>query len=100
MKNLEQLSPEVDGMGGGGGAGLGGGGGRGSNIDWVGGYWAQRRARLATYRAIEADLAERGLPIPERPMADRDGFWRGIACGFACGLLLGLLIGLIFWELT
>jgi len=26
MKNLEQLSPEVDGMGGGGGAGLGGGG--------------------------------------------------------------------------
>jgi hypothetical protein len=85
-----------------GGGGFGGGG-KGSDINWVGhghgpigAYIARRRAKLATYRAIEADMAERGLPIPERPMSQEKIF----AVGFALGLLLGLFIGLIFWELT
>jgi len=46
--------------------------------------------------ATEADLKERGLPIPSVPMSQE----RIFAIGFACGLLLGLLMGLIFWELT
>jgi hypothetical protein len=57
---------------------------------------ARRRAAQQMYEAMEAVMAERGLPIPPRPMSQEQIF--GI--GFLCGLLLGLLIGLIFWELT
>jgi hypothetical protein len=46
--------------------------------------------------ALEADMTDRGLPIPPRPMSQEKIF----AIGFYCGLFLGLLIGLIFWELT
>jgi hypothetical protein len=92
-------------MGGGGGAGGGGGGGGGGRgaIGWVGygrgpigAYIARRRTTQQMYEAVEADMADRGLPIPPRPMSQEKIF--GI--GFLCGLLLGLLIGLIFWELT
>jgi len=47
-------------------------------------------------QAIEADMTERGIPIPEASMT----LWRVYWVGFATGLFLGLLIGLIFWELT
>jgi hypothetical protein len=54
------------------------------------------RARRQVLEATEADLRERGIPIPPVPMSQEKVF----AMGFACGLFLGLLIGLIFWELT
>ena len=54
------------------------------------------RPRRQVLDAVEADMRERGLPIPPVPMSQE----RVFAIGFACGLLLGLLIGLIFWELT
>ena len=89
--------------GGGGGAGGGGGGGRGSGIDWVGvghgvigAYLARRRATEQMLDALEADMTERGLPVPPRPMSQEKVY----ALGFLSGLFLGLLIGLIFWELT
>jgi hypothetical protein len=69
-----------------------GGGGFGPS----GGFFVRMRARRQLLAATEADLRERGLPVPEVPMSQEKVF--GI--GFACGLLLGLLIGLIFWELT
>jgi hypothetical protein len=69
-----------------------GGGGFGPS----GGIIARMRARRQVLDALEADLGERGLPIPPVPMSQG----RVFAIGFACGLLLGLLIGLIFWELT
>jgi len=47
-------------------------------------------------RVLEAEMSERGLPIPPQPMSQAKIFW----IGFFCGLFLGLLIGLIFWELT
>jgi hypothetical protein len=79
------------------------GGGGGGGIGWVGhgkgligAFIARRRATRQIYEALEADMAERGLPIPPRPMSQEKVF----AIGFLCGLLLGLLIGLIFWELT
>ena len=85
-------------MGGDGGAG----GGRGY-IGWigygkgpVGAYIARRQTREKLLDALEAEMTERGLPIPPRPMSQEKVF----AVGFACGLFLGLLIGLIFWELT
>ncbi len=87
-------------MGGGGGGGAGGGGG---GIGWVGhgkgvigAYIARRRAKQQVLSAVEADLTERGIPIPSRPMSQE----RIFGIGFLCGLLLGLLIGLVFWELT
>jgi hypothetical protein len=80
-------------------SGSGGGGG----IGWVGqgrgavfAFIARRQARKRMYEAVEADMAERGLPIPPRPMSQEKIF----AIGFMCGLLLGLLIGLIVWEVT
>jgi hypothetical protein len=87
---------------GGGGFG-GGGGGRGCGIDWVGlgqgvigAYLARRRVRQQMLDALEADMTERGIPVPSRPMSQE----RVYALGFLSGLFLGLLIGLIFWELT
>ena len=87
-------------VGGGGGGGGGGGAGR---LGWVGhghgafgAYIARRRAKQQVLEAVEADMTERGLPIPPRPMSQAQIFW----IGFFCGLFLGLLIGLIFWELT
>lgn len=62
----------------------------------AGAYLARRRTREAMLDALEADMTERGLPIPPRPMSQEKIF----AIGFFCGLFLGLLIGLIFWELT
>jgi hypothetical protein len=47
-------------------------------------------------QAVESELTERGIPIPQAPMT----LWRMYWVGFATGLFLGLLIGLIFWELT
>jgi hypothetical protein len=80
-----------------------GGGGVGGGLGWVGhgkgvvcAYIARRRARHQVLAAMEAEMTERGLPIPPRPMSQE----RIFAIGFSCGLLLGLLIGLIFWELT
>jgi len=91
------------GSGGGGGGHGGGGGGRGSGISWVGdgkgplgAFIARYRAKEQMRKAIEADLTERGIPIPELPMT----LWKMYWVGFASGLFLGLLIGLIFWELT
>jgi hypothetical protein len=74
------------------GGGAGGGGGYGPQ----GGFFARARARRQVLEATEAELRERGLPIPPVPMSQEKVF----AIGFACGLFLGLLIGLIFWELT
>jgi hypothetical protein len=81
----------------------GAGGGAGGGIGWVGhgkgivaAFLARSRTREATLDALEADMRERGLPIPPRPMSQEKIFW----IGFFSGLLLGLLIGLIFWELT
>jgi hypothetical protein len=75
-----------------------GGGARG-DIGWVGhghgalgAYLARRRALRQTKTAVEADLAERGLPIPPRPMSRRKIF----CLGLLCALLLGLFVGLIF----
>jgi len=69
---------------------MGGGSGAGGGIGWVGygrgvvvAYIARRRAMRKMTSAVEADLTERGIPIPPKP-----------------GLLLGLFIGLVFWELT
>ena len=59
-------------------------------------YLARRRAKLQLLQATEAELNERGLPIPPRPMSQE----RIFTAGFACGLFLGLFIGLVFWELT
>jgi hypothetical protein len=82
-----------------GGSGAGGGGG----IGWVGqgkgsigAAIARYRTKQKMYEAIEADMTERGLPVPPRPMSQGKVF----TLGFLCGLFLGLLIGLIFWELT
>jgi hypothetical protein len=86
-------------MGGGSGGGFGGHlgwGGWGQGQGLVGAYLARRRATQQLFDAVEADLKERGLPVPPRPMPQEKVF--GI--GFVCGLFLGLLIGLIFWELT
>jgi hypothetical protein len=82
-------------MGGGAGVGFGlrfYGCGRGL----IGAYLARRRAKQQLLTAVEADLSERGLPIPPTPMSQEKIF----AIGFACGLQWGLLIGLIIWELT
>ena len=73
-----------------------GGGGAGGGFGPHGGIIARMRARRQVLDAVEADLRERGLPIPQVPMSQEKIF----AIGFACGLLLGLFIGLIFWELT
>ncbi len=72
------------------------GGGGAGGLGPQGGIFARMRARRQVLDAVEANLRERGLPIPPVPMSQR----RVFAVGFACGLLLGLLIGLIFWELT
>jgi hypothetical protein len=82
---------------------MSGGGGGGGGIGWVGqglgpvgAYFARRRVKQNMLRALEAEMAERGLPIPPKPMSQEKIFW----IGFCCGLFLGLLIGVIFWELT
>ena len=72
------------------------GGGLGGGFGPQGGYFARWRARHQVLSAVEADLRERGLPVPPIPTSPE----RIFAAGFLCGLLLGLLIGLIFWELT
>jgi hypothetical protein len=79
------------------------GGGGGGGIGWVGhglgplgAYFARRRTKQNMLRALEAEMSERGLPIPPKLMSQAKIFW----IGFFCGLFLGLLIGLIFWELT
>jgi hypothetical protein len=105
--NVRALNASVEasklGGGTGGGGHGGGGGGRGSGIDWVGdgkgaiaAFFARIRAKDQMRQAIEADMTERGIPIPEASMT----LWRMYWVGFATGLFLGLLIGLIFWELT
>ena len=82
----------------------GAGAGRSHNaVGWAGhnhGWFAARAARrLATRQvleATEADLTERGILIPPKPMSQASMFW----AGFFVGLLLGLLIGGVVWELT
>jgi hypothetical protein len=73
-----------------------GGGGVGGGHGPQGGFFARWRARKQVLEAVEADLRERGLPVPPIPTSPQKIF----GAGFLCGLLLGLLIGLIFWELT
>jgi hypothetical protein len=52
---------------------MGGGGGRGGH--WVhGGYFARMRARRQVLAAMEAELRNRGLPIPACSSRDRRGF--------------------------
>jgi hypothetical protein len=76
---------------------MGGGGGVGGGGHWIqGGYIARIRARRQVIAATEAEMRDRGLPIPRVPMSQEKIF----AIGFLCGLLLGLFVGLIFWELT
>lgn len=70
--------------------------GGGSYFDAYGGRVSRQRARDQILEATEADLTERGIPIPTKPLSQVAVFW----AGFLCGLLLGLLIGGIFWELT
>jgi hypothetical protein len=73
-----------------------GGGGVSGGYGPQGGFFARWRARNQVLEAVEADLRERGLPVPRIPTSPQKIF----GAGFLCGLLLGLLIGLIFWELT
>ncbi len=79
-----------------------GGGGR-SDIGWVGqgrgplgAYVARRRAMRQMRSAVEADLTERGLPIPPRPPISRKKI---SGLGLLCAVLLGLLVGLVLWKL-
>jgi hypothetical protein len=58
----------------------------------LGAYLARRRALRQIKTAVEADLAERGLPIPPRPMSPRKIFFLGLLCA----LLVGLFVGLVF----
>ena len=81
----------------------GGSGGGGGGIGWVGqghgiigSYLLRRRAKRQMTEAVEAHMAENGIPIPPRPLSQGKVF----TLGFLCGLFLGLLIGLVFWELT
>jgi hypothetical protein len=83
-------------------------GGTGGGIGWsasgqhgsIGGWIARRRATRRNCRLIreatEAELTERGIPIPVKPISWVQAFW----IGFTVGLLLGLLIGGVVWELT
>jgi hypothetical protein len=80
---------------------MGSGGGARSDIGWVGygqgplgAYFARRRALRQIKAAVEADLTERGLPIPSSPMSRRKIF--GLVLLF--GLLLGSCAWLVFWE--
>lgn len=75
-----------------------GSGARG-DIGWVGhgrgaigAYVARRRAIRQIKAAVEADLLERGLPIPPRPVSRRRIF--GLV--LFCGLLFILFVGLVF----
>jgi hypothetical protein len=54
------------------------------------------RARQQVLDAVEAEMRERGLPVPPTPMSPV----RLLITGFLCILILGLLVGLIIWELT
>jgi hypothetical protein len=72
---------------------MGGGGGKGGN--WVhGGYFARMRARRQVLTATEAELRDRGLPIPKVPMSQE----KIIAICLVCGLV-GLLVWFIFRRL-
>ena len=72
-----------------------GGGGRGGG-NWVqGGFFARLRARRQVLEATEAELRERGLPIPKVPMSKE----RSFGIGLLCAVVLGALIGLIVWKL-
>lgn len=58
------------------------GGGHGGGIGWVGhghgaliAYIARRRARRQVLKATEAELIERGLPVPQH---GRGNAWRHI----------------------
>jgi hypothetical protein len=69
---------------------MSGGSGAGGGIGWVGygrgvvgAYIARRRAMRQMTAAVEADLTERGIPIPPKPLSQEKIF--GI--GFFCGLL-------------
>lgn len=79
-----------------------GGGARG-DIGWVGdgrgalgAYIARRRALRQIKAAVEADLTERGLPIPPRSLSRTQIF----GLGLLCVLLLGLFVGFVLWKLT
>ncbi len=68
--------------------GGGGGGGSGGAIGWVGygkglvgAYIARRRTRKLVLDALEADMTERGLPLPPRPMSREKIFGIGFLCG-------------------
>jgi hypothetical protein len=80
---------------------MGGGGGARGDIGWVGhghgplgAHFARRRAMRQIKAAVEADLTERGLPIPPSPMSRR----KILGLVFLCALLLGSFIWLVFWE--
>lgn len=64
-----------------GGGGIGGG-------HWVqGGFFARRRARKQVLAATEAELRERGLPIPKARMSPE----KIVVVGLVCILLAGML---------
>jgi len=80
------------------------GSGAKGDIGWVGhgrgilgAYLARRRALRQIKNAVEADLTERGLPIPPRPIARREMAWWVLSWI----LLLGVFfIALVFWTST
>jgi hypothetical protein len=60
---------------------MGGGSGARGDIGWVGhglgplgAYFARRRALRQIKAAVEADLTERGLPLPSSPLSRRKIF--------------------------
>jgi hypothetical protein len=73
---------------------MGGGSGRGGH--WVhGNYLARMRARRQVLAATEADLRERGLPIPKVPMSQE----KVLAIVLLFGLV-GLLAWFFLWKLA
>lgn len=73
-----------------------GGGGRGGGHWVLGGYFARMRARRQVLAATEADLRDRGLPIPKVPISRE----KVLGIALVCVLLLVLLVGLMVWKLT
>jgi hypothetical protein len=80
---------------------MGGGSGARGDIGWVGdgrgplgAYFARRRALRQIKAAVEADLTERGLPVPSIPMSRR----KILGLVILCGLLLVSFVWLVFWE--
>ena len=76
-----------------------GGGGRGSDIAWVGSgkgplraFLARRRARRQMKSAVEADLAERGIPVPSRALIQTLLFWVIVLVGLVLSSMIAIAI--------